>query len=556
MPADYTASKILYFAALQDLSNTVDIGPQRPMIPESKKNLSPYYEFPSPDYELKKMQGDNDGFSKEAALHELHPQNILLDAAPVPSSPGTPDIEQQHMQQLSESYSSSREAQDLRSEVDVDTQANNVRARERVEILRGRVFRTRRRVQDAREDVRQFRERLREASAELMKVINQVMALENVQNLRSLQPLYKKTSDAQDELGPIEDYYDNLESLLNDQEQELEQEERHFYSYNNIFLRQLPDQQLDKPLSPLVKPYEPPPDHIRDVNLDNEQVQAYLAKMAEAQTLKEDLDEMEANHYKLSQESSFRKRHNLQLSRESASFLANYENWHDMALEKLHDVEDELYNLREQCLDDYLFREDEHVYLRRDALVEDIMDSVNEARERSPLRAAAQYGPSHHLCEVNFSDKRDYVNAWMLDWVQDSILEAHRLRAYIYFEYPHQGKELAGEEWSDLAIDWWDRDTAGSKANESYRLSQMDAITGDIETGIQDSTQMSSPGSFGSLKGSRSVRIEEEDFIENETIEGAQSTATERPQNTLHSRYRRFSADTKPDLRYWRVKSI
>jgi hypothetical protein len=46
--------------------------------------------------------------------------------------------------------------------------------------------------------------------------------------------------------------------------------------------------------------------------------------------------------------------------------------------EKLQRVEDELYELRDHCIDQGLFSASEHTYKPRDSLVEEIYESVND----------------------------------------------------------------------------------------------------------------------------------------------------------------------------------
>jgi hypothetical protein len=155
-----------------------------------------------------------------------------------------------------------------------------------------------------------------------MRAIDELMAHDEVQNLQSLAPLYSATRAAQDELGPAEDTYDNLELRLNREEEELEQEEMQFYTHNNIALDRLPDSKLDEPLTPLLKPYQI--DDIEIQNLAPEIVKQYMEKVAEAELLKEDINELENEQYRLTQELAFRARYRLQLSEESTTFMFQY----------------------------------------------------------------------------------------------------------------------------------------------------------------------------------------------------------------------------------------
>ena len=377
-------------------------------------------------------------------------------------------------------YSTLQWIEDSSSEVDFDRQARNIRARERVEILRRRVIRTRHLTYESRQTLRESRERYRDACARLMGAIDQIMARDDVRNLKTLEPYYKEIRAAQDEMGPAEDAYDRLENRLDDEEQDLEQEEDHFNRRYNVTVPLPPESKLDDVLSPLLKPYQTPETEIQNLDLENELVQEYLEKVAEAEHLKEELDDLESDFNRLSEDAVFRKRHNIGLSTETAEFLAEYEKIYKNTVDTLRATEDALFDLRNRCVNGHLFNESEYVYESRDALTEEVMDSVMEARERSPLYTAAQ-GNEYHERETNFKDKRDYVNHWMLEWMQGSPLEAFQLRAWIYFENPETRKDPLDYEWSELAILWWDNDDAGQAANENedYKRSRIAASFGD-----------------------------------------------------------------------------
>ena len=374
-------------------------------------------------------------------------------------------------------------------EIDPDIQTRNVRARERVEILRARVLRTRGDINEKREGVQALREKFRSATDKLMRALDEFMAQGRGRDRdrAALFPYYEQVRSLQDQLGPAEDDYDILERRLNREEKELEQEETRFYTSNNIVLRLHPNDKLDEHLTPLIKPYEPVDVEYENLDLNNELVQQYLATVEEANHLGEQLDSLEDEQYRLSQELSFRTRHKLHISERTKTFLFEFPDAHKALLEQLHTVEDNLYDLRDRCVAEQLFAASEYPYVPHNALVEEINESVNDARDRSPLRTAVlHHNVAAHLQEPNFEDKKDYVNSWMLDWVQDSTLDALRLRELIYSEYPPYGKLLQDDEWSELALDFWDRDEAGKFANQKCVLSTMDALHGDTGSSGDD----------------------------------------------------------------------
>ena len=375
-------------------------------------------------------------------------------------------------------YESIRGTEIEESNVDVEIQARNMRARERVEILRGRVFRTRSLINDRRQELHFLRDRVRNATAKLMQAVNMVMALNTVQDLAPLTSHYEDMSHAQGELGPAEDAYDILENRLNREEAELEQEEQHFYTHNNITLVPLPDSKLDEEISPLVKPYEPEDNKYQDLDLENDLAKQYLSKVSEAEDLKEQLHDLENEQYQITQEIAFRTRHNLPLSEQKSVFVVEFPKEYKGLLEKLDAVEEALYELREQCVSAKLFTDLEYPYEPRDALVDEIYESVSYAMERSPLRSVGSHTETRFPEDTNFKDKREYVNSWLLGWVQDSTVDKMRLKAFIYYQYPKDGKQLEGEEWSDLALEYWDQDEAGKSAKEKPVLRTVVTLLG------------------------------------------------------------------------------
>jgi hypothetical protein len=398
--------------------------------------------------------------------------------------------------------SSRPSAQDVRSEVDFDVQVRQIRARERIVILRRRVIRTRRLMKNKRSKLRQLREIAQDALDKLMRKLNESEAFGSMQE--DLRSLYQNLHEAQDTLGPAEYAYGMLESQLDDEEQDLEEEEDYFYRHHDVTSFSIADSRLDDDISPLVKPYAAPETELQrlDLNSENNMTRGYLDKLSEAGRLKDDLDILEEKYFQRSTDASFRKRHEIALSTETAIFLTEYPKLRSDILETLRAVEDDIFDLRSKCLDQDLFTESEFVYERRDALYEDVMDSVYDARDRSPLRIAAHEN-KYDERETNFGDKREYVNNWLLQWIQDSAFESLVLKTWIYFEYPERpekDKILEGDKWSDLAVENWDRDSAGKEANKNTSANRLDAIAG--ETGRLNATTTGIsgfPDSLGSL---------------------------------------------------------
>jgi len=434
------------------------------------------------DNESSRMRNSPARSWQGSTSNERTPRIGPSDASRPPRSPRSLETDTNPYRQDS-AYESVRAVQDENPNVDADIQAGNVRARERVEILRSRVLRTRRNINEKRQELQTLRERFRDVTDKLMRVVNEFMVQEIFGNREVLFPYYEEVRFAQDQLGPAEDDYDILEIRLNREEDELEQEEAFFYRFNNIVLRPVSDDRLDAPLSPLIKPYEPEDAGYENLDLDNEFVKQYLATVAEADHLGEQLDALEEEQYQLSQELSFRTRHQIPISQRTTTFLFEFPQLHKKLLQQHHDVENKLCDLRNRCVAEQLFTISEHVYVPRNSLIEEINESINDARDRNPLRTAAlHHNTSVHLQELDFSNKQDYVNTWMLEWIQDSSLDSCRLKDLIDSVYPKGVNQLQDDEWSELVLDFWNRDEAGISANQKPALSTIDALLGGTES--------------------------------------------------------------------------
>lgn len=429
--------------------------------------------------------------------------------------------------------------------VEADIQIRQLRARERVAVRRGRVSRTRRLIKGRREELRRLREDLRDASDRFTQKANEIIALGGFQE--DLTPYHDRLREAQDALGPVEDVYDRLESRLDDEEQDLEQEETHFYRHYDVTITSIPDSKLDDVISPLVKSCDAPDLEIEEQPLEDVLAQRYLNKVTEASQLKDELDSLEEEYFRISTDVSFRNRYDIPLSAETTRFLDEYRTTHSEILEHLHAVESNLFDLRDQCLDQGLFQGSEYVYEPRDALCEDVMETVYEAEDRSPLRMAAiRIGLGDE--EIQFNNKRRYVNSWLFEWIKDSPYECLSLKTWIACKYPKHpgaGEDLADDKWSDLALEHWDTDGAGAHTNEFYDASMLDAIAGD--TGKFNTTIIGRSGISHSLL---SLDVYPDDVGMDEAIHGSEAESI-RTSPTPRKRSRSLPLPFREDYLTW-----
>jgi hypothetical protein len=386
------------------------------------------------------------------------------------------------------SYFSNQEHSDDESSMAApNSGVRKTRHRHEISLLRGRVLRTRRMVRDRRDKLSQLRENFRNAVDMLMRRVNETVAFNSVRE--QLGPDHDKLRDAQDTLGLAESEYDDLERRLEQEERQLDNEEYYFYDAPSSSSS---SSEVGDNISPFLghdiarETESPSPD------LDYDAIQEYLRKMAEAHYAKDDLDALEEDYFRFLSDISFRDRHDVWFSDEAKSFLADYPKRRAEIEQSLKRTETELVALRAECLRNGLFAEHEYVYKPHDALIEDVMDSIYDAEERSPLRLASNQLFNHQEALesgdrqghdlLNYEDKRIFVNHWLLQWIQDSPYECALLKSWIYstcLDRLGTDEGLENNHWSELALEHWDNDAAGAHAEAFNSASMLDVIPGE-----------------------------------------------------------------------------
>jgi len=363
-------------------------------------------------------------------------------------------------------YSSTKGFQDNESDVDGKSQPGQIKARDRIVILRRRVLQLRQLRRRRRDEVDQLREDVRGTLDILTRKINELVAVGKVSD--DVRLLYEKLRVAQDKLGPAEDAYDNLERRLDWEEEDLDQEEESFYQRNDQFSLPVLESKIEQLSSPLVNPPEPPEAEIRNLKLNDDPVQEYLDTVEEAYRLREDLEDLEDEYCKVLETIKVRKRHDIEQSEQSTNFLKDYPQ-----LRK-----DILYPLQEA--EQGLFADSEHKYHPHD-ISNDISAFLEEIQDCYPLHVAARHSNFPRYAN-DFSNKREYVNIWLLGCVQDSPVDVLSLRDWVYVLYPEgpdKAKELDGDRWLDLALENWNKDSMGVLTSEFYNASRLDVIAGE-----------------------------------------------------------------------------
>ncbi|KAG4435136.1 hypothetical protein IFR05_009368 [Cadophora sp. M221] len=474
-------------AVTQTSTSAHDILPGEPL---SELNLhrldgrNENYELYSSDNETSNMvHSPGESLREDSNPEPATPKNPRgVRYAPSASSPSN----QKPSRQDSAYFSSWGPQGDGSSDGDSDIKEQQLKARERVVILRRKVLKTRQIKRKKRDSLRQLRERVRASLDRLTQKLNELVALDKFPD--EIIPYYDELRAAQDQLGPAEHEYERLENRLDNEEEDLEEEEEHYYELHRYNKAAFDDSnqgsRIEQTISPAMKPYDTPNTEIQTLHLENTLLQDYLSMVDEALAIGKELQNLEDDYIHVSDDANLRRRNGFPLFATMTTFLSEYPKSRAEILENLYRAEDELLDLREECLKQGVFAKNEYPYEPRDALRDDLMEAVDEALERSPLRVAARH-VKHIEIPKEGSNKKDYVNNWLLQWVQDSTVDMMMLRTFIYVacpgisDTPHKTLvEIGDDKWTDCSLANWFTDNAGKFADFNYNASRLDAIAG------------------------------------------------------------------------------
>lgn len=412
------------------------------------------------------------------------------------------------------------------SDDDSDKREERLSARERVVILRRKVLKTRQIKRKNRENLGQLRERTRSALDKLTQKINKLVALNDYQENISL--YYEEFRAASDALGPAEHDYERLEDRLENEEQDLEEQEEHYYEFCMYFDIATQGSPVEQTLSPATTPYDPPKKTIQALDLNRNLMQEYFLKIDEALASRKELQNLEDDYYRVSKDANLRRRNGFPLFATMSTFLSDYPTSRADILDNLYRAEENIFDLRDECIKQGVFARDEHRYEPRDALRDELQDAVEEALERSPLRVAAQHAKHPANIKQEIANKRDYVNRWLLEWVQESTVDMMMLRTLIYIkcpgisETPHKTLvEIGDDRWTEYSLNNWYTDGAGKLADRYYNESRFDAIAGDtnVRTNVLDIGGTRSSLFSDSLRSSMHVAPNYDPSIDMDLIE-------------------------------------
>ncbi|KAG9243875.1 hypothetical protein BJ878DRAFT_98878 [Calycina marina] len=365
-----------------------------------------------------------------------------------------------------------------------DIQAQQVRAQQRIRILRQKVFRSRYFLKEVRSKVHTLRQDVIVAAANLTRKVGESLATGDMGALQVIEPSYQRLQKAHDALGSEEVEHDHREAKFEDAEYDLEEEEEnlirleHLYSSAPIEAPSvgMSTSVVDEELPAVADAYQPSESKsesdLSEISNQGRLKVDYFAKAEEAEELNGELLQLEDDFYRTTRAVEYRTQNRMDNPDDAVDFIRTYPDVYDEVVKKVKETEDELFDLRASCLEQKLFDSSQYPYTSPNALSDDILDVMENIRSRSPFRtvAADRDEPDRH---VDFGDKRAYINSWLLVTLMNSAHEIMLLRAQVYNEF------LSDSAWARYVFDHWNGDGGGEHTDACRDLSRMDVFHGD-----------------------------------------------------------------------------
>ncbi|KAI4143738.1 MAG: hypothetical protein LQ341_002827 [Variospora aurantia] len=346
-----------------------------------------------------------------------------------------------------------------------------------------------------REEITQIREHvitsrldLREQRAEMRQQHGLVRVLER-QFLRCLQHgeavndhdamgrLHTELCAALDQLGPMEEDYDEKEDKLDTLEFDLEAKERRFYRQ---YAQSDASGSLESP-STQRSSISMPPQEV-EVSLAHRpdflspQYQ-YYSRVGDAKIVRERLMELEAQRDHFLEIERDRDALSIPLYQENIDFLANYDSAYAEHVEELEKIDNDIYNLGLQA---GFFKPNDVTFTAATPApaIEDFSDFSAERQPRSPFTDPEQTRRSssptpespRRKSEADVQkmpkdqqSSRERINQWILERLKNTRLEKARHRAIL------NDPELAPEVWWSLVLEFWQQDRAAISSAISSR---------------------------------------------------------------------------------------
>jgi len=397
------------------------------------------------------------------------------------------------------------------------TEAFNVLGKKRAGVLDRRY-----QVQEFRSSLRREREALNARDAKAVQKVRAAVTSGDLKERELLLGLVEELQDSRDSLLPKEDDYDRLEDLLNREEWELKEMERALFNPNVSAQISLLDN-----------------DDVMwfENNLEQETMSAstqsgrvdesppmarYLSRKGDAETLRQQLVELEAEQAQLVEEEQIRAQVGLRLDADSRAILEGFERHRDALRREIKYVEEDVSRLQDVLTNkDVIFFSIDRFHenspeASRQSITELLSHDNSYATDtegvttdaepwsHDPLLLSYEESRQHDFVETSDENTTDdittprYISRWLLHILRKSIPEIQRYKSTDALQ--EVKLKYSQEQLKDLVLKWWDKDesvlhfeksreTAAPTTNPEQPQSQERQTELEISTFLQPTLQ-------------------------------------------------------------------
>lgn len=360
--------------------------------------------------------------------------------------------------------------------------------REDISRIREQVIMNRLDLRERRVDMRQQHVIVRNLEAQILR--HWQMDVGSVDQ-DAIRHLHGELCTALEQLGPMEEDYDDKEDGLDTLEFDLEVKEKRFYRHH---FRSASEGSFDSPSTRRTSISTLPEGLDRHLaerqDFMSPQTQ-YYSRIGDAKIVRERLMELEAQRAHYLEIERDREALNVPLYQENIDFLSNYENEYSEHMAELEKIEKDIEDLG---IEAGFFSADD---LKDTTNTPNVVETANTnrmMRRASSATEPGQFGSTYAPAEEPPRRKsegdvweipndprstRQRINQWLLERLKDSKLEKARHMAIL------NDPKLDKNAWWDLVLEFWQMDVAAQSKSSSRHVSGASASAKPL--GLKDS---------------------------------------------------------------------
>ncbi|KAI4214756.1 MAG: hypothetical protein LQ351_002832 [Letrouitia transgressa] len=325
--------------------------------------------------------------------------------------------------------------------------------------LRSQVTRARLRLRELRVELRQQHSTVRELEARFIKILQRHWGHGEDLDQAACKTLYNQISAALDELGPLEEKYEEKEDDLDTLDFELEAKETRFYErFEEIQFTEAYRSDISSSShgSPASLTREPHPSYLVD---ESSPAYRYLSRFGDAKIVRERLFELDNEKDQYSELERDRENLGVPVYPPNVEFIMKYDQVRSEYVHELEKIEKDLHTLElEAGLDYSMFDERILPLTITDPSTRDSSPTLRSLKSDQLLAVLPK--PVNILRRKSENDlddsqsSRDRINEWILDRLKSSLIEKAVYKANL------NDRKLDDSKWWKLVCEYWSKDVA------------------------------------------------------------------------------------------------